>query len=360
MIIKELKYSPLRLNIKTPFQTSNHIFSFRDIIIIKLTDENNNSGFGEIAPLQHWGVETYEESLSKTAEISGSTRDLFVAEDIASITKMIESLSDCRTVKFGISQAILQLLLKRGMDIKSIFGKQPNKLLSINGVIGIQSLQNTIKEAKDLYKSGIRTIKLKVGSEKFENDYLNVEKIHREFNGEIKLRLDVNGKWNYDEACLNLSKLSEFPIEYIEQPVADTQELLILASNTDMNLAPDESIKSFDDIDLFIDSEKNNYLVIKPTLLGNIFLIIEKIKKAEKSNKKIIISSTFESDIGKSALLFLAAIVNHNCAHGLAVQEIFKDPPVPSFIKHEDGNINFDNINFSEIGENIPGIKWYP
>ena len=124
------------------------------------------------------------------------------------------------------------------------------------------------------------------------------------------------------------------------------KDLINLAEASLVPIAIDESLKSIDDALEIINNSKIEIIIMKPMVFGGFFHTLKVIKEAELKNKKVIISSLFESAVGKSGLVLLAATTNHNFAHGLDTSEFFeKDICLDPFIV-KDGKINLASENY--------------
>ena len=209
----------------------------------------------------------------------------------------------------------------------------------MNGVIGMLAKDEAIKKAMELRSDGFRTLKIKAGRKKFEDDFEVIREIRIEAGKNINLRIDVNGKWSPEEAAANLKKLEEFDIEYAEQPVNDINHFPALSSKTKIPLAADESVRNYDDAVNIIEKNLAAVLILKPMMLGGLTHTFRIIDEAEKNGVKVVITSSFESSIGRSTAVFAAAVLKEQTAHGLAVHDYFKDTIVNNPFPVENGLI---------------------
>ena len=131
----------------------------------------------------------------------------------------------------------------------------------------------------------------------------------------------------------------------MEQPVKDKNELLKLAKEFGQIIVPDECIETMKDAIELIDSGLLKFIVLKPTIRLGVFDTIKIIEYAISKNVNVIITSAFETAIGRSALLFLASITNHNFAHGLSTELIGKES-INTVIDYSKSVIPFDIKNF--------------
>ena len=76
--------------------------------------------------------------------------------------------------------------------------------------------------------------------------------------------------------------------------------------------------------------------------MGGITESIDLINLIETENRRVIISSAFESSIGRSALVFLSSLVKSNSTHGLAVSSYFSNDIAEDIYPIVSGKIFFD------------------
>ncbi len=172
---------------------------------------------------------------------------------------------------------------------------------------------------------GYKTIKVKIGRDNFDEDYNCLKAVRKSCGNEIKIRADVNGKWKLNEAIKNLHALEEFNLEYVEQPVNTLNDFVKLSQNTKISLAADESIRSAKDAEKFISNKAASVLVLKPMMLGGIIPTLRILNMAEVAGIKTVITTSFESIIGRASAVFAASLVKEDIAHGLATDHYFEN-----------------------------------
>jgi o-succinylbenzoate synthase len=332
----QLTYSPYSLKFKIPFLTAKTEIKERKGFILRLSDSSGFEGIGDASPFAEFG----SESLSDVENtLSDFTLKIKIDEsDIEnSLSNTLKEFSKLPALRHGLEQAILNLLCrKKNTTIDKLLNLKLNKQVKINAAIGLLNPEESVKKVESFIEEGYNTIKVKAGREIFDDD-LSVIKSIREAVGEnIKLRIDPNGKWKVDEAIKNLNKLKEYNIEYAEQPVNDLKDYIKLSNETSISLAPDESIRSISDANEFINSGAISYLIIKPMLLGGLVPTLEIIKLAKSNNIIPVITSSFESAVGKAYIVIAAASIDTDVAHGIGItkyyeKDVMKDPfPIKS------------------------------
>jgi o-succinylbenzoate synthase len=179
---------------------------------------------------------------------------------------------------------------------------------------------------------GVTTFKVKVGNNLAE-DLARVNVI-RQLQPAAKIRIDVNGLWNVDQAEEFLTSVGE--IEYVEQPCTTVAELRELKSRTSVKIVGDEILRKAIDpfaIDL---AGAIDYLMLKVQPLGG---IKRAHALAEHHNLPVVVSSALESAVGINYGLTLAASfeeLNFDCGLGtgsLLAADVAQIPIVDGMIE---------------------------
>lgn len=128
---------------------------------------------------------------------------------------------------------------------------------------------------------------------------------------QLKLRLDANGRLTVAEALRLAQDLAEadLPIDYLEQPVDTTPELLELrealaSAGIPIRIAADESVRKAEDYLEVARLGAADLLVLKVAPLGGVQTALEVAKAA---GLPIVVSSALETSIGLAAGAWLAA-----------------------------------------------------
>jgi len=323
--MKDLKltYSPYTLKLKKSFFTARTEIKERRGFILRLTDQDGFEGIGDCCPFPEFGSESIEDVEKVLSD--------FKLKVIIDETEIEKSINNCLAnynklpaLRHGLEQAIINIICnKNKTTIDNLLNLKLKKRVNVNAAIGFLNVEESVNAAKKLIKKGFTTLKIKVGRSNFEEDF-SVIKLMRETIGDnIKLRIDSNGNWNLDEAIINLMELEQFDIEYAEQPVINLSDYIALKKKTNIPLAPDESIRSVKEAKEFINSGAVSYLILKPMMIGGLLPTLEIMKQASAENITPVITSSFESAVGKTNAVIAAASVNANVAHGLGVADHF-------------------------------------
>lgn len=331
MKIVQSSYTPYKLKFKQPFITSKGNIAERKGILIKLECEGGKRGYGDCCPLPDFGSESYEHAEEKLKDLELNIK-IDTTNIEASLNQTLQPLNDFPALRHGFEQALLNLISSdQNLSLNEILNSESKKIISVNGVIGFLSPEESAVRAKYLVNKKYRTLKLKVGRSDFNQDYECVKTVREKVGSTINIRIDANGKWNLERAISSLKKLEKFKLEFAEQPVSKIDDYLTLSKQTSIPLAADESIRSFKDVYDFISRKAVSVIILKPMMLGGIIPAIKIIEFAQENNIKVVVTTSLDSCIGKSFAVLAASFVKNTIAHGLATAELFekdlfKDP----------------------------------
>jgi o-succinylbenzoate synthase len=297
----------------------------RNGFIIKLFDDEENEGIGDCCPFPEFGSETIQDAEEALTDIKLNIK---IKEDKIEkcITENLKKFDKLPTLSHGLEQALINLICKiKKVTIDELLNLKLKRKINVNAAIGFLSQDESVNEARRFVSEGFSTIKLKVGRENFNDDLLVVKSVREVAGDNIQIRVDPNGKWSLNEAVQNLIKLVQFNIEYVEQPLNELNGFAELSKLSNVPIAPDESVRSIEDAKRFIDGGSVSFIILKPMLLGGLIPTLKIIRIAETNKITPVITSSFESAIGRTNAIIAAATVKSNVAHGLAVNNYFEN-----------------------------------
>ena len=319
----QLTYSPYTLKLKKSFFTARTEIKERKGFILRLTDPGGFEGIGDCCPFPEFGSESIEDVEKLLSDFKLKVR-IDETEIEKSLNNCLGNYNNLPALRYGLEQAIINIICnKNKTTIDNLLNLKLKKRVNVNAAIGFLNPENSVNAARKFIEKGFTTIKFKVGRSNFEDDFSIVKLIRKSIGDNIKLRVDANGNWNLGDAIINLEQLQKFDIEYAEQPVIKLSDYIELKNKTKIPLAPDESIRSVKDAKEFIKSGAVSYLILKPMMIGGLLPTLEIINQAVAENITPVITSSFESAVGKTNAVIAAACVKANVAHGLGVTDYF-------------------------------------
>ncbi|MEK7159773.1 MAG: o-succinylbenzoate synthase, partial [Patescibacteria group bacterium] len=250
------------------FRTSFGLIDKRPAIIIRVTDDEGNDGYGEVSSLYQpiSEPEVFEKSwnflIDFLPQLIGLKFDLFSDMQLV-LSKAPDGFSLAKT---GIEGAFYCLLSNRQkISLRKLWGSEKNEV-EVGESIGIKdSISIVIDEIKKHLAVGIKRIKIKI---KPGHDIEIINDVRNIFPN-LFLGADANAAYSFDDVQ-HLKKLNEFDLKFIEQPFAadDHRSLFELKKLSTIPICLDESIKDLNSCKKFVGSGLCDIVNIKPGRVG--------------------------------------------------------------------------------------------
>jgi O-succinylbenzoate synthase len=182
---------------------------------------------------------------------------------------------------------------------------------------------------------GCRTAKVKVAEpgQNLADDVARVRAAREALGASGRIRVDANGAWTVDEAERAIHRLTEFGLEYVEQPCRTVPELAELRrriARLGVRVAADESVRKAEDPLAVARAGAADILVVKAAPLGGVRRALRLVAQA---HLPAVVSSALDTSVGVGMGVALAAALPelpYDC--GLATASLFlrdvSDPPV--------------------------------
>jgi o-succinylbenzoate synthase len=308
---------PYDLTFKEPFFIPRagqnfHIKSKQGFIIT--IEKDGISALADVSPLEHISTETCKDVRNDCKSINTSEifkeidaylsksdhKNLFIKE------KFLD-FSFSNYTKFPSLQHALSCMFSE------YYRKKLN--LKILGTVSYHGLitNDHVNKARKYEELGFQKIKIKLSSNRTPEDANQLLSELLKHTQTVRLRLDANQKFNVSDYSIILDNIDLDRIDYIEEPVMKSKELLTFSSQTNVPVAIDENIHLLKNVR--IDGVKA--IIVKPTLVGDFFTIKRLIDGCKKRGISPIFSSSFESQLGIFQLAQLAYELNPLELHGL-------------------------------------------
>lgn len=297
-------HRPYRLPLRTALRTAHGVWTEREGVVVRLEDRSGRVGFGEIAPIAWFGSETMAEAEEMCRKFGHGVTD----ETLDQVPARFGA------VRFALAAA------RSGVKPLADPGRVPLTALLPAGKAALTALP-------PLLEGGWLTFKWKVGVGDVDDEIGLLDDLCAALPGYAKLRLDANGAWNRRQAEKWLARCADRPIEFVEQPVAPTDESALhgLAEDFPVKLALDESVAQLDEARRWQAEGWSGVFVIKPALAGPLEDIAAWVVA---HGTDVVLSSAIETALGRAAILRFA--LQHRAvllrrAPGFGVGEVFGD-----------------------------------
>jgi len=343
------------LELNQPLTICDQQLQNRQGLIIHLKSENGENGFGEVAPLPGFSQETLSEVCDQIHLLRSKTCDQTVPEGLTKFkgqfNQWLDPFSLKASLRFGFESAVLHLLANTlNTSVVKLIPTAMTHQVRVTGLLSGPKDQ-LITQTNELIKQGFSEIKLKVGGD-LDEDIEKVIIVNDAAFGKVLLHVDVNQKWDFEQAVAFGKAIGCAAVSYIEEPFKDTSKIPEFFDQTLIPVALDESLQN-----LTLEEIKSisgvETIVLKPTVLGGIEKTLQLMTQAENFALDAVISSSFESSIGMWMLANIVEVSSHNTAAGLDTLKWFKSDVLKSPLAIEGGVISFEKRSIQKTDLNF-------
>ncbi len=322
------QYRRYRLGFRAAVRTAHGVWSEREGVIVRVSDEADKAGFGEAACVPWFGTE----SADAAAAACGKFGEWIEADALAEVPAELACLRN------AIAAARAELEGRIGNAVE-LGGKD---------YLGVAALlpagAGALEAVRVKAEAGFRIFKWKVGVGDVADELGLLDDLCAVLPSGAKLRLDANGAWDRRKAERWLERCADRPVEFVEQPVAAdargaADTLLGLAADWPTPIALDESLVSAGDVERWIGAGWSGVWVVKTSLFGDVAGVLAQLEKAKAS---VVFSSALETAVGaKAALRWAFGWRGEARALGFGVWPLFVDarcdgPYAAPFLRAED------------------------
>jgi len=314
MRIASVEVIPYSLPFRAPYVTARGTLDRREMVLLRLLDEEGLAGLGEAVPLSLRGGAALPRVVEEL-EALGARESL----DEATLRGGAMSLSP--PTRCAALTALMDL---RGKRVAATRPPSPVKSLPVpcNATLVAGTPEAVAADALCWAEDGFTCFKLKLGT---GNDIEQVRAVRDAVGPEARIRVDANGTWNPETAKRTMANLEEFDIELAEQPVSTLEEAVEIANSTSIPIAGDESIESRADAERALKMGACGLAGVKLSKVGG---PEEAIEIAEVLPSYL--SSALDGPVGIAAAAQVAQTLRESTggsgadlAHGLATQRLF-------------------------------------
>lgn len=280
-----------RLDLCAPLRLADKTYTHREGLLLRYGSGDGSFAWAEASPLPGFSKETLEDVMY--ARVSD------IPDHLPSLRFALDSLRQFPVLPFDSLPFV-----------------------PVNALIGSAAPDEMMRQAEAAVTVGFKTIKVKIGRS-FTDECVFLESFV-DRHPHIRLRLDANASWSLRDAIDRLPRLAEFKPEYLEQPVAGTDDLMALARVAPVPIAADESVRSHADAKRLLKDGGVRVLVLKPMMIGWWADTIAILEDAYRRDVACVITSSLESAVGRRiTAAFAARYAPLGHAHGLATGTLF-------------------------------------
>lgn len=310
MIIKEVNIRKMNMTMKSPFTTSFGTFQDKEFLLLEVTDELGNTGWGESTAFHSpwYNEETLETNLHMIRDF---LIPLVLDREIThpdEVNDLFAPLRKNNMAKAAIEGAIWDLYAKRNkLTLAEALGGTAEKI-EVGISIGIQkSTEDLIELVRGYIAEGYKRMKVKI-KPGFD---INVIQALREAFPNVPLMADANSAYTLEDIDV-LKQLDEFNLTMIEQPLAsdDIIDHAKLQKELKTPICLDESIHSLEDARKAFELGSTKIINIK---IGRVGGLTESKKIHDfcmKNDIPVWCGGMLESGIGRAHNVALTTLPN--------------------------------------------------
>ena len=308
MKLEKIELGIIALPLVRPFRTSFGTQTSREVLIVKVVNENGTTGWAECVAMS--------EPLYSPEYVAGcldlmkrflipalKSKPTITAEEVAPVLK---PFLGAPMAKAALETAILDAQLQdQKISLATYLGATKSRVACGVSVGIANDLEALAEEVSSYVEQGYRRIKLKIEP---GWDIAAVKKI-RDLHPTILLQVDANQAYTRDDGK-HLAALDEFNLLLIEQPL-DEHDILghaLLAKQVKTPICLDESIISLQSARDALELKATTIINVKPGRVGG---YIESVKIHDlclKNKIPVWCGGMLETGIGRAANLALAAL----------------------------------------------------
>ena len=308
--------TPRTLVFHRPAGTSRGVMHTHTVWYVVLTSATGQSGIGECAPLPGLSCDAlpakeYEAALHLACTTLARTGQLPLA-----------ALEKLPSILFGLETA-LQHLQAGSFALWPTAFSRGEAGIPINGLVWMGDYASMLQQIEAKLAQGFTCIKLKIGAIDFSRELALLRHIRAAFSpSDITIRVDANGAFSPAEAPEKLSRLAQFHLHSIEQPIAKGQweAMAALTANTPLPIALDEELIGLTTLaekEALLRTVAPQYLVLKPSLHGGLHGTQQWLDLAAQHGVGWWLTSALESNIGLNAIAQWCATLAPTLPQGL-------------------------------------------
>jgi o-succinylbenzoate synthase len=315
---------PYALPFREPYVTARGTLRRREMVLLRLRDDEGRLGLGEAVPLALRGgtqLETVVRELDALAETALLDPAGFAADARAAA---LSGPARCaiETALWDLeqrSQPPVRLPFQADSARKGNLNEGEGRRVRCNATLVAGEPAEVAAVAERWAAAGFGTFKLKLGG---GDDVGQVQAVREALGREARIRVDANAAWGVEEAARVLEAIEPYAIELAEQPVATLEEMAKLAARTEIPLAADESVANAAEVRRAAELGACEVTGIKLSKVGG-------RPEAEAIMRELpaYLSSALDGPVGIAAAALLAgeqgAPDAQPRAHGLATQRLF-------------------------------------
>ena len=307
MIIEKIKIYKYSIPMH-PFTIATGTMDYAQNILIKIFTDTLFIGTGECSAFPMIVGETQNTCFEMAKDFAA----LWKGKDALNIADRLNDLHSFTagntTIKSAFDMALYDIAAQNAnKPLYEFLGGLKTEMLT-DITVGIGSPKLMAVQAMAFVENGATILKIKLGKD-VVTDVERIKAIRESVGSKIKIRIDANQGWTFEDAKNALIQLGQYNIEFCEQPMRtyNDEYLPELMKISPIKIMADESVYNHHDALRLISNNACHYINIKFAKSGGIHEALKIIEVAEKYNIKCMMGGMLESRVALTAFAHFAA-----------------------------------------------------
>jgi muconate cycloisomerase len=225
-------------------------------LLVRLSDDNGNEGWGEGVPRDYVTGEVAETSFAFLTE---QLLPALLGGRIEGPDQVLEavagSIAPSPGTQTGCCAAELALFDLAGkafaQSAAAWFGGRRRETVRYSVVLPLLSVAETAAFLAGVRALGMRHLKVKAEGERWPEA---LAEARRALGYAVTIAVDANGSWDLDAAVAHLRRMEHYGVAWVEQPLprGREHEIPILAGRSSIPIMVDESLTTVEEAELLI------------------------------------------------------------------------------------------------------------
>lgn len=285
-------------------------------LLVKMTDDDGRTGWGEAPALKDWGGE-FGRYFGESVAIADLLIQRYLAPAIIGAelanpaelhARMDAVLKGYPYAKAAVEFAYYDVSGRwLGVPVHTLLGGKSRSRVPVTHSIGLISLEEAAAEAEKVAAEGIRTIKVKIGVDP-DRDVAVVGAVRAAAGDKVDICVDANeGYRTPGDAIRTIRKMEKYELKYVEQPVMGIERIAEVARAIDAPVMADESAWNAHDAIQIIERRAAQIVSIYTTKPGGLYKAMEVAAVCRAAGIVCNVNGSVETGVGNLANIHLAA-----------------------------------------------------
>jgi muconate cycloisomerase len=285
-------------------------------VLVKMTDDANQTGWGEAPALKDWGGE-FGRYFGESPATTRLVIDRYLAPSVIGADpgnivdlhmRMDAIIKGYPYAKCAVELAAYDLAARRAdVPVHVLLGGHARTHIPVTHSIGLIGFAEAEAETAKVAAEGIKTIKIKVGIDP-KRDVEMVRLIRSAVGPDVELCVDANeGYKTPGEAIRCIRQMEQHGIKYAEQPVMGISRIAEVARAIDTPVMADESAWNAHDVIEIIEQRAAEIVSIYTTKPGGLYRAMEVAAVCRAAGIVCNVNGSVETGVGNLANVQLAA-----------------------------------------------------